>query len=58
VKTLLIIVFNVSAHGNALKGPPPDGYLGGGLPVGEGLWIFITLIFSFALNFYLRKWEH
>jgi len=56
--TLLFITFTVPSLAVHSAVTPHNDYLGGGLPVGEGLWIIITVIFSFALNIYLRKRKH
>lgn len=55
---MLLISGNLSAQASQYSLVSPAGYEGDGLPVGEGLWIIITVIFSVALNIYLRKREN
>jgi hypothetical protein len=68
---ILSLVFTTVFVDHALSQPPPPppgGPTGtnghnltanqGGAPLGEGIWILLTLAFSYGLHSYMRRREH
>jgi len=64
----LLIILSINGHAFGQPPPPPPGGSAGtghnlnanqgGAPVGEGIWILLTLAISYGIHGYLRRKEN